>query len=547
MEEDELIEKGISLTYDQCETEFSVIKVKEMVETEAFINGDHWQNQNGWVGWVAESKSKSAISTMHFIEKAFNTKNVIGGIIKRLKGAIAGQQPDFAVLPKDGLTPTEAEKAKFAQYDAALNDWFTRKDVHSEIKKFVHNRKAHGKGCLRIHVPIGLFVKDGDSWKVPANSFVSALDFIYVTAHDADKFVEGNDVNFGEKYTVVRLAGNTNPSDMDMPKNQFAVSYVNKDKKTVVRTVNQDNTGDTMELDLGGFPLTIVKGDYNEAIISETIKRMQKAVGCAKTNEILAGNNINFPETTFIDLELPTEAVLQPNGKTKEVEVVPQGMGIWRKLKSRLIQDSDGGDRAVQGQMIQRQQANPEFFAKIANNNTRDMHQEAGMLYIYLADSEYASGDAKIEAMADYLILLVESKTELDTVGSTLGNAVSRLAMHLGNEEQLKDKFTFTYSSKLTLGRLTVEERRLMLDEVKMLLRSTRSYQVNAGISDDPEKENIAIEKEFTALSDDMKVLVYGQLLQQQQQMQINDKNAQDAMKQTQNNPQPPKANGAGS
>lgn len=511
MEEDEikLIEKGLSMTFDDCETEFSVVPVNDIKETEKFIKGDHWQERNGWVGWVPESSSAQATNTMLFIEKTFNAKNVIGGMVKRLKGAIAGQQPDFSIVPIDKAAATPAELNTYAQMDVALNEWFTQKDVHDEIKKFVHNRTAHGKGMLRIHIPIGLLVKDGKEFKVNATDFKSALDHIYVKAHEADKFTDGDDVVFGEKYSIVKLAGNQNPSDKELDKYSFEISFVDKEKKTVIRTVERDKPGQIKKLDLGGRPLHLVKGKYDEAIISPTIKRQQKAVNCAKTNENLAGNNINFPETTIIDAELPTRAVLQPNGKTKQEEYLPQGMGVFRKLWSRVIQDAEGGDRAVQAQVIQRQQADPEYFARIANNNTRDMHQEAGMLYIYLADSEYASGDAKIEAMADYLILVIDNSTELDVVGTWLGYTVTRLAMRFSGQEDYKNKFTFFYKSKLTLGRLTVEERKLMLEEVKAMVRSRRSYQVNAGVSDDPAKEDIAIEQEFNKMSDDEKQILY--------------------------------------
>lgn len=510
MEEDVLIEKGLELTYNSCQTEFTNVPTASIAETELFIQGEHWMNQAGWIGWKPESASKSAVSTMLFIEQAFTPKNVIGGVINRLKGAVAGQQPDFAIVPKEKDLP-DAEREVYKTMDSQLNDWFTRKDVHEEIKKFVHNRKAHGKASLRIHVPIGLLQKDGDTWKVPAKDFASALDYIYVTAHDADKCVDGKDVRFGEKYAIVKLEGNINPSDSEKVKAyQFEVSFVNKEKKTVVRTINQDESDKQIVLDLGGNPLVMVKGDYKDAMISKPIKAMQKRVNCAKTNEGLAGDNINFPETTFIDVELPTEAVLQPNGKYKEQVAVKSGMGVFRSFLSRIIQDAEGGDRAVQGQMITRAQADPAHFAKIADNNTRDIHQSLGMLYIYLADSEYASGDAKIEAMADYLILLIDSKTELDVVGSWIGNTVTRLAMRFSGDEQLKDKFTFTYSSKLTLGKLTVEERKLMLDEVKMLLRSRRSYQVNGTISDDPDKEDISILEEIAQFTPELKELAYG-------------------------------------
>lgn len=505
-EEIKLIEKGLELTYAKCETEFSSVPVADIVETETFIKGKHWFDGAGWIGWKPESSSASAISTMLFIQQAFTSKNVIGGIISRLKGAIAGQQPNFNLVPKNEQA-SDAEKATFKQMDKQLNQWFTDKDVHEQIKKFVHNRTAHGKASLRINIPIGLLQKDGNTWKVPAKNFEDALQYIYITAHDADKCVDGHDVKFGEKYAVTRLEGNTNPSDDDKTEqHQYEVTFVNKEKKTIIRTLNADDKqNQQITLDLGGNPLVMVKGEFAEAMISDPIKQMQRRVNCAKTNEGLAGDNINFPETTFIDLELPTKAVLQPNGKYKDEISIKSGMGVFRRFLSRIIQDAEGGDRAVQGQMITRQQADPAYFARIADNNTRDIHQSLGMLYIYLGDSEYASGDAKIESMSDYLILLVNSKTELDVVGSWVIETVTRLAMRFSGNEKLKDSFTASFSAKITLGRKTVEERRLMLDETKDGLRSRSGYIVEAGISDDPTVELSVVEEELQSLPEDIK------------------------------------------
>ena len=79
-----LREKGLSLSYQNCQTEFSIVPYESIKETELFIRGDHWQGGKGWIGWQPESTTNSAVKTMLFIRNAFTAKNVIGGIVKRL-------------------------------------------------------------------------------------------------------------------------------------------------------------------------------------------------------------------------------------------------------------------------------------------------------------------------------------------------------------------------------------------------------------------------------------------------------------------------------
>ena len=236
--------------------------------------------------------------------------------------------------------------------------------------------------------------------------------------------------------------------------------------------------------------LVNVNGEYVDAIISPTVKQQQKAVNHAKTGENFALANINFPEVTFINADLPTEKTTDASGKTVE-KVIPmsQGFGRWRSILGLAEQDITGGTKYSKPEVIYRDGADPEKFARVAQNNTHEMHQEAGMLYIYLADSEYASGESKIESMTDYLILLVDSKTLLDNTGSWLLTTVLRLAYNLTKQPEKLNSFDIIFSSNVTIGRVSNEDKKIMLEEVAKGLRSQRNYMIKAEVSDNPASE----------------------------------------------------------
>jgi hypothetical protein len=154
-----------------------------------------------------------------------------------------------------------------------------------------------------------------------------------------------------------------------------------------------------------------------------------------------------------------------------------------------MLESVTGGQTITDPKIYTRENADPQKFAQVADNNTRDMHQEAGMLYLYLADSEYASGTAKVESMTDYLILLVDYKTIDDTMGMWLLNTVPRLALALSGQSDKMDQFDVVFSSKITIGRISNDDKKTMMDEVSKGLRSKRSYMVVAEVADDPNSE----------------------------------------------------------
>lgn len=487
--------KGSQIKFETANEELGKIPAGDLAITEQFITGDHWQNGNGWIGWVPESSSEEAQKQFMMVVRLFNAKNVCGGMVDRVRGATLGKEPDWEVVKKRDGTESEQTtngKAKkpveFQKIDIALLKWWNDKKVHSKLKEFISNKAAYGKAAIRIYIPSGYVQSNGSASVIRAKDLDEALSKIFIEVPRYDSFIDPIDIEFGQKYTVLKLA----KASEDDPE-KIEITYIDENGMTVVRQVSdvKDDTGTaTNPLDLRGQPLTYVHGDYEDALISETVKAQQRAVNHAKTGENFALANINFPETTFINAALPTETVTGSNGKKVEVvKPMAQGMGRWRSLMGLVTQRFDGSEELAKPEVIYREGADPERFARVAENNTRDMHQEAGMLYIYLADSEYASGDARIEAMTDYLILLVDYKTVMDTTGEWLISTVLNFAYNLLQQPEKIDTFDVIFSSKLTIGRLSTDDKRTMMEEVAAGLRSKRNYMVTAEVSDDPDSE----------------------------------------------------------
>lgn len=514
--------KGKTITYEDTQGLFGEIPLPELRATESFIAGDHWQKQDGWIGWRPESGSKTASEDWLFIQRSFTAKNVIKSIVKRIRGAVLGKEPDWQIVSlkelRDGqrsLKPLPApvaegqsaptpkppeptpEQKEWRDVDDIMTDWWTAKGIHSSLKRFVQNYAAYGKASLRIYVPSG-YITSQENGTATLNiqsksDLAEVLSKIYVEAPHYSNVINQRDLEFGEDYVALGL-----PAD-DMTREQpFEVHYIDIDGTTHIRPVKQhaESVGEIV-IDLGGNLLTCVKGEFQDALISEPVKQQQRQVNHAKTMEGYALANINFPEKTFINADFETEQVTDEHGvKSEVVKPLKSGLGRFVSLIGVLMQRGDGGETYATPDVKYREAADPEKFSKVAENNTRDMHQEASMLYVLLANSPYPSGESRVEAMTDYLILLVDYKTLIDTVGVWLLETVLRLAFNFTGATEKNSEFAVLFSSKLTIGRMSAKDKEVMLQEVAANLRSKRNYMITAEITDDPEMEWEAIAAE---------------------------------------------------
>lgn len=504
--------KGKTITYDELQNIINAVPKKKLTETEKFLKGDHWQGGDGWVGYTPDATANpdGAAKTLLQIQKAFKPQNVCLTMVKHVQGAILGKQPDWKIVARDengaAIKPDidpEKEKARtksksetfFETIDTKVTKWFTDKEVHEHLKRFIFNKASYGKAAIRIYIPRGFLSDDGT---ITERTFEEVLSKIYI---DTPHFLNVNDapdVDYGSKFAVVA-------TDQD-DKTVFEVCYTDENRQTVLRQAHEEGTGtdSDVSIDLSGNLLTYIAGAFESALISETVKQLQKGLNHAKTGENLALANINFPDTTFIGADLPTETKTIA-GKTQEVaKPLLFGPGRWRNLIGQKIVDAMGGESMVTPDVKFRDGADPDKFHKVAENDALAMYQEGGMGWLKVQESPYPSGESRVEAMSAYLILLIDSKTLCDAVGVWLLSTVVRFAFHFTGDKKKNDDFDVIYSSKITLGRMSVEDKKLMLEEVKARVRSRRNYQIAAEVTDDPFAEDNAITLEVKTAPEPM-------------------------------------------
>lgn len=510
-----------TITYQQIKTEFAKIPINQLNETTLFINGDHWQGGKGWIGYWPKDGTKSYEDECKSIKSNFTPKNVIGGMVNRLTGAIMGKEPKYTVrsneenLDPDSLTPNQKF---FNNLDALLVDWWSSKNILEQFKTFVHNRAGFGKTGMRIVIPDGYLNDDGT---LGTTDLKEILNKIYIDIPTYSSMVSVKDKHYGDEFYICCF-------EDENKKEVYDITYVNNQGETVIRQVNENgdanisygsvaniqereqrkqysegittytNQNDLLDeennniskpfsVNLGGSNLCFMHGDYSKALITDPVKRQQKMVNHAKTMEGYAMLNINFPYTIFLNAEMEVEKKNEQTGVVeKRLIDIFKTPGTFLSIFGVNAKRSDLSDDIKEPKVHERSPADPQKFATVADNNTRDMHQEAGMLYIYLLDSEYASGDSKVKSMTDYLILLTSNETLTNTLGVWMFTTIVRLVLFFAGRMDLASKFKVDFKTIITLGPISNEDKTAMQAEYELGLRDRESYMQTADVTDDP-------------------------------------------------------------
>lgn len=451
----------------------------DVLANEDFMSGNHFKDGAYWIGYRPPSSlpPEDAANSWNTIVRNFAAENVVGAMVARLTGAIIGKSPDFSV--------TSEGSEDFRQLNEdLLNRWWERAEVHEALKTFVRNKAVHGPAALRIYIPAAHLNESGQLAVTDVARILSAIK-VEVVSHGC--FIKGTDSALGNPFTAVKIERTDNKTDIEL-------SYLTRDGNTVIKILSENEPEPkAIERDISGLLLHFIQGSHETRLITPTIVSCQKSLNHALTGQNLALANINFPEMTFFNAQEFKAETKDSSGKVVKKVVPPKsGPGVYRFIKG-LLQESQSGSSYTTPQVHVREGADPQKFEASADSFKHRMYSEAGMLYLYLADSEYASGNSKIESMTDYLILLTDHKTAIDQVGTWLIRTVTTLVAGFAN---LSTEFDAMFATRITIGRVTPEEKSVMLEEVRAGLRSQRSYMIEAAGFDDPDAERAAMEDE---------------------------------------------------
>lgn len=509
---------------------------KDYAKNRLYYDGDHWQRGTEWSGPSPEQSEKEFRTVMDSIQKSFVSKNCVAEVADRQVSGIAGLEPTWSLTPKrklgPGEKPTEDEQLRIDEAEAALTTWWDDREAHLVLQEALVSGALAGRAVLRLYVPSGLVVGSGElllnledngEGSVEEAALAEALEHIYIhhptpdqstvvtdpktmrkmgvyafrdesgTQHGEVVYVEGRG---SEAVTVVRSIFNSRDAGA-----QTNVSVVQKSGEIVEQVADESTNAsiftDEMRPILRGrmtmFEIKIPK------IITEQVRSLQRSINTAYT---MATENIElagFLERTILNGQMPGHYEDIPNqpGKQRFIRD-PYYMGGGAVNFIAGIPQYDGDNKFVgltQPSIIYKDPVSPENFEKTIMMHYSGLLQQVNQSHYLMASDQYASGESRKQARADFEKSLRKARSAMSKLGRWLIETALSFASWLAGFDDRFDDLRVVFTVRIDPGPATTESIRSAIELYNNKGLSNENMMVWSGV-EDPIHERRLIDRE---------------------------------------------------
>lgn len=469
----------------------------ETKSTLDYLSGNHWQMGLVWVGPPDPDVANRPTVLEQKIKPIFVSKNIIKEIIEAHRDAVIGQEPDWSAATREALKEGQdvdtTTQALIDEAEGLTTEWWDSKRIHQAIKDATTNVLATGRGCLRLFVPTAFIGEDGTPEKGDLKTW---LGRIFLSAPDVDQqalIVDEDTQAVAGVYVTERDK-----------KKRAELSFIDDGGETVLRIYETDpkEVTEAQPQELGGNLLHFEM--QREPLISEQIRQNQALFNTTLTMRTRNVGVGGFPERTFLNARPPSHLERDPDDAGKQIEVIDNfkvGAGVTNFVVGNTIEDENGDIKGVSTASVSyRDPVNVETFDKTERVAYHNILEESRQLHRAMSDDATAAGVSRIQAKGDFISSLRDTKPQVDAAGRWALETALALAAALSGSPGRFSALRMRFESKLDVGPLSPEERRLIREETQgeKPLRSVQSGMKELGI-DDPQAmlEEIASEGEL--------------------------------------------------
>jgi hypothetical protein len=539
------------------EYERDSLRVKD---NELLYNGDHWLNGRGYIGAPPDIHDPHAGEVWLRLRRSFASYNAIKEGADRMVGCVLGQVPDYGMtvrrsrprVPKkvpdpnfvpdpanpnaappmiedpEGATELEAltpdEQKRIEEAAAALEVFYSSQKPLRWLKKLFRSRLLQGRAYARLFVPTK-FRRGGRVGF--ARDFNEAVQRIFISQPDIEDAVCLTDEESRDELAVTRYKRKEGRKEV------FELVFTDDNDLTYIATIEQnaqselvtrsplallppsplaeDLTGDEVllanvpeenisdPLDLGGR-LTIYEMS-GEPLITEQVRSQNASLNLNLTmaNHVTVESGFREMAVTNVELEKETVADSRAPGGRREVNKrLKRGASVIHNFMSVSLgtDEQTGIEQVAPTDVFAFDPVELTTFDVGQNMFRRNILSELHQLWALITGDAAPSGESRIQAMADFVIFALDFQEEVEDAGTWLVETVLYWAAILAGRAGYFSDLRANFKTRLYLGRLTPDEKRLLMTEVDKRLRSKESYQIIAGDIADPAEENARIDRE---------------------------------------------------
>lgn len=506
-----------NFTYHFLDKELQ-LTTTEKESTEMFLKAyldDFWQKGTGSLMPVASGHNASRVEGM--FEKRFVFRNIIRECVMRVTGAFFGKAPnwrfringDVVERPRTRQTqnqstdPTQPPDADMQAIDEALGELWTRWGIAEVMSEAFGSRLTFGRGGIRIYLPAkfkreNLVPAEGQTKEdlgASSEQFVAFADIPTAIRAMRVEFVPPTQSRLlddgGEFFSLVKYSVRRNwETNENMSVIEF--SFVDDSNQTFVGTVEERGTVNKVTdanlsspFNLNGWPtFNEFKGTpYVSAALYRNNQLANLALTCAGFSLVDNG----FGEMVLTNVELETETVETDGGPVEMPKRIKRGGGtVQNFVGMETFDEATGAVRRETPGVTFRDAGNLSPFKQGFDLAYAACLQETGQLYALISGDATASGEARIQALTDFLLRIMKYKSEVDELGSWLLTTVMLWAAELANRSL--DGVSIVYDSKVHVASLSAPEKTMVMAMRKDGAISRETERVLLGV-DDPALE----------------------------------------------------------
>ena len=405
-----------------------------------FIEGDHWQNRDGYIGPRPKETDQGFDDVMVMLESGFVSRNVIKEICRRHKNGVVGLEPRWGLVPREqeaggeekpeGDAPEDEAQGGTAsdpvkEWEGSFTEWWNDRNVHKVMKDAAEMSLWGRRGTIRIYIPAGLL---GTGSKPSASSLRAALRYIYVEALEADVAGMVTDPNTNVKAGVLITTDADNKEIGELVFPEQPDVDPDAPPNTIIKPLGE-GAGPEFPMEIGGR-LTMFSIE-RPLLITKQIQQSQKALNLDLT--IMPRNIIHggFLERLILAGQMPGHWEVDEHGvKTKFVpEPFETGAGTINFVSGQEVEDAATGRTTVTTPQVHYQPPTDVQFAITAkNSHYQDMLEETDQPHVLITGAATPSGKSREEARADFEGSLRETQTPTEDAGRWLLETVTAIA-----------------------------------------------------------------------------------------------------------------------
>jgi hypothetical protein len=419
----------------------------------------------------------------------------------------ANVDPNAAALAVAQIAQEQQDRKLIAEAEALLTEWWDSHNCHTHFKDAVVSALLSGRASLRLYLPPGFVDSEAGTVPIANGDLETALAYLHSQHPLPDQATIVVDKDTMQKVGVYSFLDEANERHGEV----VYLQGFGKDAITVLQEV-ETSTGEPsnnadnaltfvteVQMELGGRLL--MYEIHVPKMITDQVRQMQrmvnKALTMANNNSDLAG----FLERTILNGQLPGhyEDIPEQAGKQRFVrDDYNVGGGAVNYIAGVPMYDQNNKYIGIATpSIVYRDPVSPETFEETKLMGYAGILEETQQSHYLLASEQYASGESRKQARADFESSLRDTRGEVNQMGRWYIETALAFAEWLaGVPGKYTSKLRCVFDCRVDPGPATTDGIRSAIELNAAEGLSNETMMIWSGVDDpDAERRKIDLEK----------------------------------------------------